>query len=288
MTITSLQSQSFQFSLVSTASLTVNTGAQASAPAPAANAPDDGKVDDVNADDGEAQDPAALAGVPADAAVGASAVSPVATSVAPIESVPHDGSTARRADALFRALDRDNDGTISAQEFVDGTKDLLKGSRAHGHGRHGGHRGGKVSGDTLVRLFRAVDADRDGQVDASELSTAVDQAATASAAHGHRRHDRATRAGDDKPGSDAAPVTAQAAAAATTTTSAKAIPAVDAAPAPASAPAAAPASSPAGASSGAVSFTSVTTVTITIAIQQYTSISGLSDSSQPPSFALAA
>lgn len=88
-----------------------------------------------------------------------------------------------RADALMRALDADQNGQVSAEEFTEGALTLLR--RAGAMRRHRGHddddeRGAEQSRRTprglerrLERLFDRIDANDDGSVDASELETAL-------------------------------------------------------------------------------------------------------------------
>ncbi len=151
---------------------------------------------------------------------------------------PPDGAT-----PLFTALDRNGDGSISREEFVSGARDLLAraGSRHHhhhhGHGdRIGGHHAGRPRlASRLARLFSAVDANGDGTVDQSELAGALTQA----------------RAGQAAPGSTGASGNDIGAAQPTTA-------AVSTAPT----------------STGGTSATlSITTITVTVAIQQYTAVS---------------
>jgi hypothetical protein len=92
----------------------------------------------------------------------------------------------RRSEALLTALDADQDGAVTKQEFLDGAMALLRragarhrqhdhdrvrgeGHRRHGHEGHGMHRLERK----LDRLFERVDASGDGSVDQAELTDAL-------------------------------------------------------------------------------------------------------------------
>lgn len=82
------------------------------------------------------------------------------------------------ASALFNALDADQDGSVTEDEFKAGAKALLRqgqrGDHAEGvpHGDHG-HRGGRRLDRALGRLFDAVDGNGDGNITKDELSAAL-------------------------------------------------------------------------------------------------------------------
>lgn len=124
-------------------------------------------------------------------------LSPTATGGAASAEEPGDDTTAAplapsssRTNALFAALDADDDGAISENEFSEGARRLLtRGHRhAHGHDRdrdreRNGHR---VDGDghrhygrhgrlerRLERLFDRVDGNGDGAIDRDELTSAL-------------------------------------------------------------------------------------------------------------------
>lgn len=85
----------------------------------------------------------------------------------------------RRAEALFGALDADDDGTITEQEFTEGALQLLRNAGARrrlreddDHGRHEG-RGVRRLERRLEKLFDRVDANDDGAIDKSELTDAL-------------------------------------------------------------------------------------------------------------------
>jgi len=90
---------------------------------------------------------------------------------------------ARRAEVLLDALDADQDGAVTKEEFIDGAMALLRhaGARHHhrrvhdqdndrgGHERHGMRRLERK----LDRLFERVDDSGDGSVDQAELTDAL-------------------------------------------------------------------------------------------------------------------
>ncbi len=277
MTITGLYSQSFEFSF--TRSLTLNASLRSSSPAaapePVASTDPVETFAQAPAEETPIADPAPPTSAPA---------------VAAVDSVPEPRSISSRADALFKALDRDGSGAVSAEEFVGGSRDLLDARsvrRQDGYrGHHHQDRRSQVSDEQLTDLFAAVDANGDGSVDATELSTALDQAR-----HG-RHHDHGPRSVDGNESATAAPVDASAAAAQSgqaaaapvevsapdsTGTSSPAVTAetgeTKAAPAPGGAP---------------VAFFSVATITVRIAIQQYAVVGVLADPPQGSSFTAAA
>ncbi|MFN7980256.1 MAG: EF-hand domain-containing protein [Vicinamibacterales bacterium] len=82
------------------------------------------------------------------------------------------------ASALFNALDADQDGSVTEDEFKAGAKALLRQGRRGNHPegvRHGehDHRGGRRLDRTLGRLFDAVNANGDGNITKDELSSAL-------------------------------------------------------------------------------------------------------------------
>ena len=76
---------------------------------------------------------------------------------------------ARRADALLRAIDADQDGTVSEQESTEGAMALL---------RRGGSR---RLHRRLEKLFDRLDADHDNSVSKAEMTSALQRVS------GHRR-----------------------------------------------------------------------------------------------------
>ncbi len=129
---------------------------------------------------------------PAGDVVTLSPVATAATTVTPASIKPeHLDSTApgtallspaeRQAEALLAALDADDDGSITEQEFTDGAKALLRRTESGRHrGRehsdhHGDHEdnGVRRHGRMLERLFDRVDADHDGEITKGELTTGL-------------------------------------------------------------------------------------------------------------------
>jgi len=94
-------------------------------------------------------------------------------------------SAERRAEALFGALDADQDGAITEQEFTEGAVALLRRAgdrrRVHEHDGEGqGHGDGEHASRGLRRLerklekaFGRVDANDDGAIDQDELTSAL-------------------------------------------------------------------------------------------------------------------
>jgi len=105
---------------------------------------------------------------------------PAASPEAP--SVP-TSRAARRAEVLLDALDADQDGAVTKEEFLDGAMALLRraGARHHHHRVHdqdndrGGHErhGMRRLERKLDRLFERVDDSGDGSVDQAELTDAL-------------------------------------------------------------------------------------------------------------------
>ena len=88
-----------------------------------------------------------------------------------------------KADTLVRALDADKNGSISEQEFTDGAIALLRRAAARrdargegdddrGHSRADERRHHGMS-HRLGRVFDRIDANRDGGIDARELTAAL-------------------------------------------------------------------------------------------------------------------
>lgn len=115
--------------------------------------------------------------------------SPIEATETPAETpqapAPPTSRAARRAEVLLNALDADQDGAVTKEEFLDGAMALLRraGARHHhrhhradgeGHDRHGheGH-GMRRLERKLDRLFDRVDGSGDGNVDQAELTDAL-------------------------------------------------------------------------------------------------------------------
>lgn len=97
-----------------------------------------------------------------------------ATSTSPTTNDSNDDGSS----ALFKALDANQDGSVTEEEFKTGAKALLRRGRRNEHAdgvRHGDHdhRGGRRLDRTLGRLFDAVDGDGDGNITKDELSAAL-------------------------------------------------------------------------------------------------------------------
>lgn len=174
---------------------------------PAAAAPASQNTPAATADDSVTLSPQATAPAAADQlpastqpeeSVNGTPASPdVPVSAPPVESSETPGAdapaappsrAARRAEALQNALDADQDGTITKEEFVEGAMTLLRRAGARHHYRHHrshgeggeGHDNGSHEGQgtsrlerKLDRLFDRVDASGDGSVDQAELTDAL-------------------------------------------------------------------------------------------------------------------
>jgi hypothetical protein len=98
---------------------------------------------------------------------------------APAPSVPPPSRAARRADALFTALDGDEDGAITEDEFKEGALNLLRNAAARrridddsdGEGREA--RGLRRLERKIERAFDRVDRNDDGAIDKDELTAAL-------------------------------------------------------------------------------------------------------------------
>ncbi len=117
---------------------------------------------------------------------------------APVTPVKPPTRAERRADALFGALDADDDGAITEQEFTEGAAALLRragarrrarggdddDSRSERSGRNEGgdraergeNRGSRRLERKLEEAFARVDANQDGSIDKEELTSALAQA----------------------------------------------------------------------------------------------------------------
>ncbi len=88
----------------------------------------------------------------------------------------------RRAEALFRALDADEDGALTEAEFTEGAITLLRNAGARrriegdGEGNHGETRGLRRLERKLGRAFDRVDRDDDGSISKDELTAALARA----------------------------------------------------------------------------------------------------------------
>lgn len=131
--------------------------------------------------------------------VGPSTTGSTPSSITPSEGTPESATpppspTNSRADrlaaALIKALDTNQDGALSTEEFVDGAKALLGRGRIR---RRGGEEDGGKSDDRvdsghhhgrghrlerrLEKAFGRIDADANGSLDAGELAAALARSA---------------------------------------------------------------------------------------------------------------
>jgi hypothetical protein len=174
MTVNSLYGQSLAFSYsaaaVSRVSVQGDTARTAS-PAPVSPAPLASSADSVTlSPDAQARPEAAPGALPA--------------TTLPPAAPP---STSLHGSALYRALDADQDGSVTKQEFTEGAMAMLRrvGSRHHHHHHHG--RGNREDGvmrtleresrllGKIERAFARIDANQDGAIGADELSAAVER-----------------------------------------------------------------------------------------------------------------
>lgn len=103
---------------------------------------------------------------------------------APLPSVPtptaapaSTSSVGSKAEALFKALDANQDGSVTEDEFKAGARALLRRGREHhaegAHHGERGHHGGKRLDRSLGRVFDRVDANGDGTLTKDELASAL-------------------------------------------------------------------------------------------------------------------
>lgn len=196
MTISGFQSYSF-----SAISLSMTVTRAASTPpggAAALTPPSDAAVDRVSL-----SPDATTAAANTDEA--AETETPELPAAAPAPSVPPPSRAARRADALFTALDGDKDGAITEDEFTEGALKLLRNAGARrridddsdGEGRD--TRGLRRLERKIERAFERVDKNDDGAIDKDELTAALSRG-------------RGRRGGpDEAPPADAPPAEGQAA-----------------------------------------------------------------------------
>lgn len=92
------------------------------------------------------------------------------------------GIRSTRSETLLRTLDANGDGLVSKEEFTDGAIELLKHASVRFHHRHVGKGDGIEKRDEkwtsrLEDVFAHVDANRDGSVEISELTSALPKSA---------------------------------------------------------------------------------------------------------------
>jgi Ca2+-binding EF-hand superfamily protein len=86
--------------------------------------------------------------------------------------------SARRAETLIEALDKDGDGLVSKEEFTESAMELLKRASVRFHHLPAGNAKGIERRDErwtnrLEDVFAHVDSNHDGAIDASELTSAL-------------------------------------------------------------------------------------------------------------------
>lgn len=193
--------QSYSFSAISLSMTVTRAASTPPAGAAALTPPSDAAVDRVSLS------PDATTAA-ADTDEAAETETPELPAAAPAPSVPPPSRAARRADALFTALDGDKDGAITEDEFTEGALKLLRNAGARrridddsdGDGRE--TRGLRRLERKIERAFERVDKNDDGAIDKDELTAALSRG-------------RGRRGGpDEAPPADAPPAEGQAAGAA--------------------------------------------------------------------------
>lgn len=169
----------------------------ASAASPASGGPDTVTVSPQALAAGQSASPAAVEGT-STSDTGAPAPATTDTTTVPPTAPTAPSASAQKIAALIKALDRNQDGALSEEEFVEGAKALLRGSRGHHHHRaHRHDERGDGAGETpgseapapatnpgralglekrLARAFGRLDGDGSGSLTQEELVAALDRA----------------------------------------------------------------------------------------------------------------
>jgi len=124
----------------------------------------------------------ALAAAPAPADAPALPTDTVELSQPAADTATPTGIRSTRSETLLHTLDANGDGLVSKEEFTDGAIELLKHASVRFHHRRVGTGDGIEKRDEkwtsrLEDVFAHVDANRDGSVDISELTSALPKSA---------------------------------------------------------------------------------------------------------------
>jgi len=172
MTITGIQSYSFS-------AMTFRLSMSTTAATPSAQSPTtSGQTGDRVTLTADATTGASTAGADAAGTGEAASASTAPAAVPSAPSEPPSSRAGRRADALFSALDADDDGALTADEFTSGALSLLRNAGARrriddeGDDRRDTRRLDRLE-RKLAKAFERVDANDDGAIDRNELTAAL-------------------------------------------------------------------------------------------------------------------